>query len=364
MSEMRYWLGFNLVPRIGPVRLKALLAYFKDIEAAWRADRASLRDAQLPQDAINRLVLLREKIDLDAEMEKVEKAGISLLCWTSPGYPPLLRKIDQPPPLLYVRGNIEVIDELAVAIVGTRNPTSYGREVTRQLVRGLAQNRVTIVSGLALGIDGIAHQTALESQGRTLAVLGCGLDYIYPSSHRDLAERVVHSGALISDYPLGTRPEAVNFPPRNRIISGLSLGTVVTEAGTGSGALITLQFALEQGRDTFAVPGSIFSRASAGTNDAIMHSRAKLVCTTEDILSELNLNMVIQQEEAREVMPDSPEERLLYGIIGREPMHIDDIVREAHLPTATVSSTLCMMELKGMVRRGENAMYTIGRFSG
>jgi DNA processing protein len=360
MSDIRYWLGFNLVPRIGPVRLRALLAYFKDIELAWRADAASLRAAKLPPDAIEKLLALRSQLDLDAELARVEKAGLKLVCWESPDYPSLLKRIEQPPPLLYVRGSLEVVDELAVAIVGTRNPTSYGKEATRQLVKELSRNKVTIVSGLALGIDGVAHQAALEAGGRTLAVLGCGVDWIYPSSHRDLAERIINSGALISDYPLGTKPEAINFPPRNRIISGLTLGTVVIEAGMDSGALITMQFALDQGRDTFAVPGSIFSRASAGTNDAIMAGKAKLVSSAEDILSELNLNMIIQQEEVRDIVPDTPTEKLLLGILGQEPVHIDEIVRQANLPITTVSSTLCLMELKGMVLRADNSRYVIG----
>lgn len=360
MSDIRYWLGFNLVPRIGPVRLRALLAYFKDIELAWRADAASLRAAKLPPDAVEKLISLRSQLNLDNELAKVEKAGLQLVCWESPDYPSLLKRIEQPPPLLYVRGDLQVIDELAVAIVGTRNPTSYGKEAARHLANDLARNKVTIVSGLALGIDGVAHQAALDAGGRTLAVLGCGLDWTYPASHRSLAEHLVHSGALISDYPLGTKPEAINFPPRNRIISGLTLGTVVVEAGMDSGALITLQFALDQGRDTFAVPGSIFSRASAGTNAAIMAGKAKLVCSAEDILSELNLNMIIQQEEVREVIPNTPAEKLLYDIIGQEPMHIDDIVRRANLPIATVSSTLCLMELKGMVLRTDNSRYAIG----
>ncbi len=358
-NELRYWLGFNLIPRIGPVRLRLLLAYFQGIELAWRASRADLRAAQLPQEAIDKLVNLREQIDLDAEMAKVEKAGIQLYCWSSPGYPSLLKKIDQPPPLLYVRGSLSYRDELAVAVVGTRAPTSYGKEVTRHLVGEMARNNVTIISGLALGIDGVAHQAALDAGGRTLAVLGCGVDYIYPASHRELAERVMQNGALISDYPLGTKPEANNYPPRNRIISGMSLGTLVTEAGLGSGALITLQFALEQGRDTFAVPGSIFSRASAGTNTAIMHSQAKLVCSTADILNELNLNMVIQQEEARETLPDTPLEQRITELIGQEPTHIDDIVRESHLPTATISSTLVMMELKGIIHRVDSTRYVL-----
>jgi DNA processing protein len=360
VSDIRYWLGFNLVPRIGPVRLRALLSYFKDIELAWRADPPTLRAAKLPPDAIDKLVSVRSHINLDDELAKVAKAGLKLVCWESPDYPSLLQRIDQPPPLLYVCGNLQVIDELAVAIVGTRNPTSYGKEVARHLTTDLTRNKVTIVSGLALGIDGIAHQAALDAGGRTLAVLGCGLDWTYPASHRSLAEHITHSGALISDYPLGTKPEAINFPPRNRIISGLTLGTVVVEAGMDSGALITLQFALDQGRDTFAVPGSIFSRASAGTNAAIMQGKAKLVAGAEDILNELNLNMIIQQEEVREVIPATPTETLLLGIISQEPLHIDEIVRQANLSIAAVSSTLCLMELKGMVLRVDNSRYTLG----
>ncbi|NLV73622.1 MAG: DNA-protecting protein DprA [Chloroflexi bacterium] len=360
MNQMRYWLGFNRVPRIGPVRLRNLLNYFGDIETAWHADRAQLRAAQLSADAIEKLVAVRAEIDLDAQMERVERAGIHLVCWDSPDYPELLKHSDQPPPLLYVRGSLEIADELAVAIVGTRTPTSYGKDVTRKLTYELARNQVTIVSGLALGIDGVAHETALEAGGRTLAVLGCGLDYIYPASHRALAERITSQGALISDYPLGTKPEANNFPPRNRIISGLALGTVVTEAGLGSGALITLKYANEQGRDLFAVPGSIFNRASAGANQAIANGEAKMVCSIEDILGDLNLNMVMQQEAAREVIPDTPTERLIANALGPEPLHIDDIVRETRLPTAEVVSTLVVMELKGSVRRADNARYVIG----
>jgi DNA processing protein len=359
MSDVRYWVGFNLVPRIGPVRVTALLNYFGDLEHAWQADVASLRAAGLPQDALEHLLYHRPRLDLDAELVKIAEHGFTVLTLESPDYPRLLRDIDFPPPVLYVRGELLPADDWAVAIVGTRHATAYGKEVARQMATGLAKNDITVVSGLALGIDGIAHRAALEAGGRTVAVLGCGLDTIYPSSHQELAQQIERSGALVSDYPLGTKPEAGNFPPRNRIISGLSLGTLVVEADIKSGALITLHFALDQGRETFAIPGNIYNRLSAGTNALIRRGEAKLVTRLEDILEELNLTMVTQQSQVRAIVPETPVERTLLSCLGHEPIHLDEVVRNSGLPTATVSSTLCMMELKGMVRRVDNMSYVL-----
>jgi len=359
MADVRYWLGFNLVPRIGPVRLRALLHYFGDIEAAWQAEPAALRAAGLAQDALDHLLALRPRLDLDSVLARVEALGLRVLTWESPDYPTLLRNIAQPPPVLYVKGAMIPTDEFAVAVVGTRHASAYGKEVARRLAQGLAENGVTVISGLALGIDGIAHRAALEAGGRTVAVLACGLDTVYPYSHRELAERIVASGALVSDYPVGTRPEAVNFPPRNRLISGLSLGTLVVEAGIKSGALITARFALEQGRETFAVPGNIYNQSSGGTNALIQAGEAKLVTSVDDILEELNLTMVSHQAEVREIVPETPEERALLAHVGPEPVHVDELVRSSGMPTATVSSTLVMMELKGMVRRVDNTIYVL-----
>jgi DNA processing protein len=359
VSDIRYWVGFNLVPRIGPVRLTTLFDHFGDLESAWRASSTSLRATGLPRDALEGLLYFRSRIDLDAEMEKIGALGLGVLTWESDEYPALLRHIDYPPPLIYLRGDILPADEWAVAVVGTRTPSAYGKEVVRRLAGGLAENGITIVSGLAFGIDGSAHQAALDVGARTLAVLGCGLDTIYPWRHRDLADRIAESGALISDYPLGTKPEAGNFPPRNRLISGLSLGTLVVEAGAKSGALITAGYALEQGRETFAVPGNIYNRTSVGANALIQRGEAKLVTCVEDVLEELNLTMVAQHTEAREVVPDTPTEKELLACIGAEPTHIDEVIRHSGLPTATVSSTLSMMELKGMVRRVDNARYVL-----
>jgi len=359
MSDIRYWVGFSRIPYIGAVRVKRLLAYFGDLAVAWQADPASLRAAGLPKDALERLLYLRQRIDLDDELARIERVGARALTWESPDYPALLQNIDQPPPVLYVRGDLRPDDRWAVAVVGTRSPSAYGKDVAQRIAGGLASNGITVVSGLAYGIDGVAHRAALEAGGRSLAVLGSGVDQVYPERHRDLAAAIVASGALISDYAIGIKPEASNFPPRNRIISGLSLGTLVVEAGVKSGALITLQFALEQGRETFAVPGNVYNQVSAGTNAAIQRGEAKLVTRVEDILEELNLTMVAQQSEVREIVPESATEQALLACLSSEPLQLDELVRTAGLPTATVSSTLVMMELKGMVRRVDGMSYVL-----
>ncbi|MGC9359977.1 MAG: DNA-processing protein DprA [Anaerolineae bacterium] len=359
MSELRYWVGFSRVPHIGPMRLRHLLDRFGSIEAAWNAGPAALRSTQLPRQAIESLLYHRPRIDLDEEIERLERHGVRALSWDSEDYPPLLREIDAPPPVLYVRGSIVDADEFAVAVVGTRRASAYGKEVARKLVTGLVESGVTVVSGLAYGIDAIAHRAALDAGGRTIAVLGCGLDGVYPARHRNLAQSILGQGALVSDYPLGTKPEARNFPPRNRIISGLSLGTVIVEAGLHSGALITLQYALDQGRETFAVPGSTFSAASEGTNQAIKRGEAKLITSVEDVLDELHLTLVPQQQETRRIVPATPAEEDLLAHLSREPMHLDELVRRTGLPTATVSSSLALMELRGVVRRVDNTCYVL-----
>jgi DNA processing protein len=306
-------------------------------------------------------VELRDKVDLEAQLARIDSAGLSLLTWQFEDYPPYLREIANPPPLLYVNGEIREEDRWAVAVVGTRRLTAYGRQVTQDLVTGLVNNKVTIISGLARGIDAIAHKTALEMGGRTIAVLGSGLNRIYPSEHRSLAAQIVSGhGAVVSEYALDVKPEARNFPPRNRVISGLSMGTVIIEAGERSGALITAGFALEQDREVFAIPGNITSPASRGTNRLIQQG-AKLVIRIDDILEELNLTMVPEQTAVQRVMPDSAEEALLLSHLTHQPVHIDQLTLQAGLPSAQVSSTLTLMELKGMVRQVGGMNYILGR---
>ena len=235
-DQVRYWVGFSKVPGIGPVRLRNLLEYFGSVETAWKAEPGELRAIGLDRRSVENLVRTRNTVDLSAELDRLDKLKVTVITWDDPDYPDLLNKITDPPPVLYVRGSIVPQDEWALAVVGTRRATAYGKESTRLLVSDIARVGVTIVSGLAYGIDTEAHWATIKAGGRTLAVLGSGMDVLYPAENRKLAGQIVEQGALITEYPLGTRPEAGNFPRRNRIISGLSLGVLFVEGGRKSGA--------------------------------------------------------------------------------------------------------------------------------
>lgn len=348
MTMKKYYLGFSLTPGIGPMRLRRLLEHLGSPERAWNAPVEELIRAGLDEASIASLLETRRRLSLDDELERIHRMGITLLTWEDAGYPERLRHIYAPPPVLYLRGTLDP-NEPMVALVGTRRPTPYGREVARRLAGDLARNGVTVVSGLAVGIDTEAHRAALAAGGRTVAVLACGVDRVYPPSNRRLAEEIVAHGALVSDYPPGTLPEPRNFPPRNRIISGLSLGVVVVEAGERSGALITCDFAAEQGREVFAVPGSIFSPTSRGCHDLIAQG-ARLVRGVEDILEELHLTRAVEQQEARQIVPESAVEATVLGLLSAEPLHIDELGLQSGLPIPLLSSTLTLMELKGLVR--------------
>jgi DNA processing protein len=367
MGDRRYWIGFNKVRGIGPAKVRALIDHFGDLALAWSGSRAELAAAGLDRRAIESLEAARGGIDLEQLSADVEATGLKALCWNDADYPRRLREIDNPPPVIFFRGALTEADDWAVAIVGTRRATPYGKEAARELAGALASAGVTIVSGFARGIDAIAHVAALEAGGRTIAVLGSGLDKLYPPEHAALAEKILANetgGALVSDYPLGTPPDAANFPPRNRIISGLSLGTIVVEAGADSGALITAEFAMEQGREVFAVPGNIFNRSSKGPNRLIQQG-AKIVLSAEDVLEELNLKMAAQHAEARAQLSlfdgaDETEKRLLTHL-SAEPLHADELSVLTSLPIATVSSALAMMELKGMARQVGGMLYVVAR---
>jgi DNA processing protein len=360
-SQLPYWVGFNIVPQIGPVRLRALLDRFGSPEAAWHADARALAAAGLDRRSLANLLAARRALDLEREVERIRRAGVTVLTWDDEAYPARLREIGAPPPVLYVRGTLSSEDEWSVAVVGTRSPSAYGLQMTRELAGVLARNRITVVSGLARGIDSEAHHAALAAGGRTIAVLGSGLDRLYPPENTDLARHIAGSGAVVSEYAFGTKPEAGNFPARNRIISGLSLGTLVVEAGQSSGALITARFALEQGRETFAVPGSALSKRSAGTNHLIQAGEAKLVLGVEDVLEELNLTMLAQQAQVRQIVPENDVEARLLAHLGPDPTHIDDLGRAVQLPISQVSSSLALMELKGLVHRVGSMSYSLAR---
>jgi DNA processing protein len=345
-----YWIGFNRVKGIGAVRLKGLMDYFSSLEIAWNAPADGLRAAGLSQKLVENLVQMRQKNDLNQVWEDIQRNNITVLTWDSPEYPRRLREVDQSPPVLYIRGSLRNEDELSVAIVGTRRASSYGRQVAEELATCLVHNGVTVISGLARGIDTFAHQTAVKAGGRSLAVLGCGVDVIYPPENRKLAEQLIGQGALISDYPPGTQPEGTNFPPRNRIISGLSMATVVVEAGETSGALITATFAAEQGREVFALPGSIYAPLSKGTNRLIQQGATPLL-KMEDVLEVLGMERAHEHQAARQALPADPIEAQILMAIRAETIHIDELTALTGLPIGQVSATLAIMELKGMVRQ-------------
>lgn len=351
-----YWIAFNKVPGIGPARLKALVDACGSVEAAWKASIQQLRDVGLDRRTLENLLEARRTLDPQEEWQRVLDANAQVLTWDDAEYPANLRQVDNPPPVLYLYGTLYPEDEWAVAMVGTRRASAYGREVAHTLSQELAAQGVTVVSGLALGVDTVAHQAALDAGGRTLAVLGSGVDQVYPAQNRRLADRIAQNGAIISEYPLGTKPEANNFPPRNRIISGLSRSVVVVEAGQRSGALITANFAAEQGRDVFAVPGSILHPGSQGCNELIQNGAFPLL-SVDDVLEQLDIERQYEQQQVRQNVPDDPLEAQVLMQLTHEPQHIDDIVRGTKLPSAQVGSLLTIMELKGVVRQVDTMCY-------
>jgi DNA processing protein len=344
------WIGFNLVKGIGPARLKSLIEHFGSVDAAWKATPNELQQTNLGAKLIEAMQKTRSSDLLNQTWDYLKQKKIGVLTWQEPGYPRYLLQIDLPPPVLYVRGQLRDEDDWAVAVVGTRRMTKYGRQAAQDMAGMLARNGITVVSGLARGIDSVAHRYSLESNGRTIAVLGCGIDRVYPPENRDLAKQISSQGAVITDYAPGTKPEASNFPARNRIISGLVRAVVVVEAGSRSGALITSSFAAEQGREVLAVPGSIFAPSSKGTNRLIQQGAHPLL-DPQDILELLNLEMIHEHRSARSALPADATEAQLYKILGGEALHVDEIRAQTELPIEKVTATLTLMELKGIIRQ-------------
>jgi DNA processing protein len=349
-DDRQYWVAFNRITGIGAVRLRGLLEHFDNLEEAWNAPSQELRAAGLGPQTVEALVAARRGMDPAEELQRVERLRARVVTWEDAEYPPRLKEIAAPPPVLYVRGSIDAVDEVAVAIVGTRRPTAYGQQVARQIGGELAAAGLTVISGLARGVDAIAHRAALDAGGRTLAVLGSGIDVIYPPEHRSLAAAIVESGALVTDYCVGRQPEAVNFPARNRIISGLALAVVVVEAGATSGALLTADFAAEQGREVLAVPGSIYNRASAGCNRLIQNGARPLLAAI-DVVEALDLEVTLRQSDARQHLPEDSVERQVMGTLSQDPTHVDDVAARCGLPVSQVSACLTMLELKGRARQ-------------
>jgi DNA processing protein len=356
-EEHTYWVAFNLVKGIGAVRLQALLNHFGELSLAWKASTVELEAAGLSPKIVQNLIQIRQQVDLSRVMADIERQNIQVLTWQDEKYPARLKEIIQPPPVLYLRGSYELEDAWAVSVVGTRHITAYGRQVAEELGRFLGSHGISVVSGLARGVDAVAHAASLDAGGRSLAVLGSGVDRLYPPENRQLAARLIEAGGLLSDYAPGTPPESANFPPRNRIISGLGLAVVVVEAGLESGAMITATFAAEQGREVFAVPGNIHAPQSAGTNRLIQDG-ARPLLDPREILSVLELTCVEEKKATRRNLPADPTESRLLSEMGLEPVHADELAARLDLPIGLVSAALTVMELKGMVRQVGGMSYT------
>lgn len=345
-------MALHSIDGLGPVRLKAILDYFKDPKLAWEAPSSELIKLGIPKPTVDLLTITREKLDPLAYIESIQKSGIKWLSIFDDSYPKLLKEIYDPPIVFYYRGEIIPQDEKAIAVVGSRKMTGYGEAVTEQFVTELSQAGLTIISGLARGVDTKAHITAIRAGGRTIAVLGGGLNKIYPAENVSLARQIASGfGATISEFPPDYPSIPGNFPARNRIISGLSLGVLVTEAASDSGSLITAREALEQGREVFAVPGPITSMSSVGSLNLIKQG-ATIVTSAEDILGELGVN-----KQPRSSLSDgsnltdlSEEERKILSLLKVESLHIDQICQKLNLPASMVSASLIKMEIAGVVK--------------
>lgn len=349
------------VDGIGPARMQVLLNYFGSAKSVWMAKKTKLLEVGLSQVTVEELVGHKKRIDPGQHLKALAKLEIRVLVYEDEEYPEKLREIDNPPRVLFVRGRFDASDHRSLAVVGTRKPTPYGRDVTARLVEQLVNQKFTIISGLARGIDGAAHRAALEAHGRTVAVLGGGVDRVYPPEHLGLAQEVAKHGAVISEFAPGKLPAPGNFPARNRIISGLSLGVLVIEGAAQSGTKITARLASEQGREVFAVPGPITSRYSQAPAD-LLKLGAKVVTEVSDILEELSAqvgskkaNISQKVTVSLEDLPD--EERKIIEALADGNLHVDEIARKSGMDTAEVSATLTMLEIKGMVRHLGGMVY-------
>lgn len=338
--------------------MKILMAYFGNFEAAWKADLKELKASKIPEKLAEKIIWSKTNINPEEEWGKILKENVTVLDYNSPDYPHLLKETPNPPFVLYVKGKTEILNSCPmISIVGSRKYTSYGKLAAQTFAKELTQSGIVVVSGMALGIDSFAHLATLSSGGMTIAVLGNGLDdqNIYPRINFNLSREIASQGALISEYPLGTQAGPLTFPARNRIIAGMSLGTLVIEAGEKSGALITANLALDYNREVFSVPGSIFSPESLGSNELIRKG-AKLAGNMKDILEEISLSDIKTERKITVKNPDNPQEKILLDALSSDPLHIDNIARLTKLETMTVSSALSIMEIKGWVKNigGQN----------
>ena len=351
MQDLYHWLALSLAPGVGSVLFKRLTESFGSPEGVFKAPPTKLARVEgLGPKVVESLRRFDWKSRVEKELRWAENIGAHIVTWEDVEYPPNLKNIYDPPPLLYILGSLLPRDQMGVAVVGSRNPTTYGRAAAERISMGLSGRGVTVVSGLARGVDSCAHRGALSAGGRTIGVLGCGIDIIYPPENRELFHRVAAQGAVLSEFPLGTPPDSDHFPIRNRIISGLSLGVAVVEATLRSGSLITARFALDQGRDVYAIPGNVDSARSEGTNRLIKEG-AKLVTRAEDILEEILPQQAPMPQEAPRQPQLSEEETRVFSVLSREPVHIDEVIAKSTLASARVSAILLALELAGHIQQ-------------
>jgi len=372
-DDLRYWIALNLAKDIGPITAKKLLSAFHTPENIFEAPLKELKRVIDVKGSRAASIHDFDSWDLvEKELDGIEQLGLSMIRFSDGSYPESLRQLEDSPILIYMKGEIRNEDKYAVGIVGSRNMSPYGKSVAETFAAELASKGFTIVSGMARGVDTTAHKGALAVKGRSIAVLGCGIDTPYPAENAALMDELGNSGAVISEFPLGTQPVRENFPRRNRLISGLSLGVLVVEAAAGSGSLITANYALEQGKEIFAVPGGITAMNSVGTNELIKKG-AKLVQSVDDIIMELAplLKGLLRStpgtgSEKRSCMVTdlsrleiNNEEKAICNVLGSEPRHIDSISRETGIAAQELSGILLGLELKGVVKQAEGKRFFI-----
>ncbi len=362
-AELKYWLALLRCPRIGPATFTKLLQHFGQLQAIYQSSTAQLHEAGLEQSSIE-AILKPDWQGVDTDLDWLQQQDHHyIVTIEDTDYPQLLRESPAAPPLLFVLGNPQVLNETQIAMVGSRNPSADGKRTALEFARHLSAAGLAITSGLAIGIDGICHQGALDADGITVAVTGTGPDRVYPARHRDLAHTIIEKGAIVSEFPIGTQPRPENFPRRNRIISALSIGTLVVEAAIRSGSLITARHAMEQGREVFAIPGSIHNPLARGCHHLIQQG-AKLVETAEDIISELrpqqsrpmDTSQVLNNKEENSPAID-PDYQTVLTEMGFSPVAVDEVVQRTGLTAEEVSSMMLILELQGNVASSPGGCY-------
>ncbi|HGJ65787.1 TPA: DNA-protecting protein DprA [bacterium] len=364
IEDIKDWIVLNMIPGVGSSSFRRLIKFFGSPKAVLNATFDELDTVKgVSSSVCQSIVEHRQNISIDRELELIDRYDCKIITINDENYPDALKSIYDPPPIIYVKGNLPQNNFRSISVVGARNATSYGKSVAEMISGQLANHGIVVISGMAHGIDTSAHNGALNANGHTIAIVANGLDIIYPAENTKLFDRIINSGAVISEFPMGTKPLRAHFPRRNRLISGMSLGTLVVEASIKSGALITAELALEQGREVFAVPGQILSELSKGTHELIKQG-AKLVDSVDDILNELpeynyqpSEEEKIKHEDEKIESQFTQEEKAIWNVIGLSPIHIDDISKQSNLPTYKVSSTLVMLEIKGLIRQLAGKMF-------